>query len=67
MEQPKLLTLGDVARRKGLPEHIVKYAINSRGIKPVQRAGVIRLYSEDSLPAIESALRSTGALEEVPG
>lgn len=55
----ELLTVGDIARRLNTSVHRVSYAIETYRIAPVMRAGIIRLFSLEQLPAIESALRRT--------
>lgn len=55
----ELLTLTEIARRLNEVPHRVRYAIERYPVQPVQRAGIIRLFSEDQLPQIESALRRT--------
>jgi hypothetical protein len=56
-----LLTVGDIARETRQPLHKVRYALDSYRIEPVQRAGIIRLYSTDDLPRITSALARIAA------
>ena len=51
-----LLTVGDLAREFGVPIHKLKYAIEVYRIEPRQRAGILRLWSRDDLPAVRSAL-----------
>lgn len=52
----RLLTLGQLAQRLGVSIHRVKYAIESYRIEPVTRIGIIRVWSEDDLPRIKSAI-----------
>ena len=56
----KLLTLGEISRRLGAPRHVVDYAIQRYGIKETQRAGILRLFSEDRLESIKNAIKRTG-------
>jgi predicted transcriptional regulator len=51
-----LLTVGAIARETGQPLHRVRYALETYRIEPVQRAGILRLFSRDDLPRIKSAL-----------
>jgi hypothetical protein len=53
----RLFSPGDGAKecRVSVPQFL--YAAKTRGIKPVQRAGRIRLFSEEQLPAIRAALK----------
>ena len=39
-------TVGEIARRLGVPVHRVQYVIRSRGIRPACRAGIARVFSE---------------------
>ena len=52
----RLLTVGAIARELGQPLHRIKYCIDAYAIEPIQRAGVLRLFSRDDLPRIKSAL-----------
>ncbi|QOV91063.1 hypothetical protein [Humisphaera borealis] len=59
-----LLLLGDVRRElqadfPNVAEHVVKYAIKSRGIEPVRRFGTMRAWTRQQLPAIRRAIRQT--------
>jgi hypothetical protein len=58
MDQPnqRLLTIRDIARECGVKTHRAKYAVDQYEIEPRQRAGIIRLWSTDQLPLIQSAL-----------
>ena len=51
-----LLTVGAIARETGQPLHRVRYALESYRIEPVQRAGILRLFSRRDLPRIQSAM-----------
>lgn len=57
MSDRKYLTVRDVARALREPTHRVVYAIREYRIDPVQRAGIIRLFSSDQLPTIASAVK----------
>ena len=61
---PNLLTIRDVARACGVRVHQAKYAVAEYGIEPRQRAGIIRLWSEQDLPHIRSALARISARRE---
>jgi hypothetical protein len=52
------LTVGDVARRLGVPRVRVNYAIDKAGIRERGRAGILRLFSLDQLPVIRAALQT---------
>lgn len=65
-----LLTVGDVAKKLGLPRSRIDYAIEKAGIRERHRAGILRLFSADQLPVIEAALatvRSRGEKIETVG
>ena len=49
-------TIGDIAKDTGEPRSRVGYAIEKVGIREHARAGIIRLFSPDQIPAIEAAL-----------
>jgi hypothetical protein len=55
--QDQLVTVGDIARRLGVPTHRVQYVILARGIKPAGRAGVLRLFDAEAVERIAAALR----------
>ncbi len=42
----KALTVGEIARRLGWPNHQVEYLIRSRRIAPAFRAGNLRVFPE---------------------
>lgn len=50
------LTLGEIARLTNQPIHRIGYIVQSRNIKPSQRAGNLRLFSSDDLAMIKSEL-----------
>ena len=51
-----LLTIGQLAQQLGQPTHRVTYIINSRGIEPVRRAGVIRLFDAGVLDRVQGEM-----------
>ena len=53
-----LLTVGDVARRLGVPRARIDYALDKSGIRERSRAGILRLFGEEQLPVIEAALKT---------
>lgn len=58
----KLLTVGEIAARTGLPIHRVQYLIKSRRIEPSGRAGVLRVFDENAFHEIEREVAAaTGA------
>ena len=54
---PRLVTVGEIVRRTGLPHHKVEYLLDSRNVAPIGWAGNARVYSDDvvTLIAAESA------------
>lgn len=56
-----LLTLGQLSTRLGISTHRLKYAIDQYRIEPASRVGIIRVWSEDSIPLIKSALARIAA------
>ena len=52
----RLLTLGQLAEAVSASTHKVKYAVDQYRIKPTMRIGILRVWSEDSIPQIENAL-----------
>lgn len=53
-----VLTVPDLAQRFQQPTHRVRYAIKSRNIHPVGKAGGVNLFSENQVPAIRAAIDS---------
>lgn len=51
-----LLTIGDIARRIGVPRSRLDYAVDKAGIRERGRAGILRLFSSDQIPVMEAAL-----------
>lgn len=65
-EGPELLTIGQIRDQPGFEDFSkrqVEYAIDCARIKPVRRAGIIRLFSSHQLPAIRAAVRRTARVE----
>ena len=54
----QMLTTGEIAKKTGASRAQVDYAIEKAGISERARAGIIRLFSNDQLPAIEAAIAS---------
>jgi len=52
----RLLTLGEIAERLDISTHRLKYAIDRYKIKPTRRVGIIRVWREDDIPLIKSAI-----------
>jgi len=54
----QMVTTGQIARENGVPRARVVYAIEKIGIREHARAGIIRLFSPDQIPAIQAALKT---------
>ena len=52
-----LPTVGEIARRLGVPFHRVEYVIRSRDLRPSGWAGNARVFSEADVTHIASELR----------
>ena len=52
-----LPTVGEIARRLGVPLHRVEYVILSRNLRPSGRAGNARVFTEADVAHIASELR----------
>lgn len=50
-------TVGEIARRLGIPVHKVEYVIRARQFRPVAVAGNARVFSEADVDRIASELR----------
>lgn len=49
-------TVGEIARRHGVPVHRVEYVIRSRHIQPIGKAGNSLIYSNEAVERIASHL-----------
>jgi DNA-binding transcriptional MerR regulator len=58
---PRLLTVSELAEQLGVSTHRLKYAIEQYKIEPTRRVGIIRVWAEDKVPQIVSALASIAA------
>ena len=54
---PTALTVGEIAKRLGVPLHRVLYVVRSRDIRPASRAGNVRVFAESDLMYIGSEIR----------
>ena len=59
-------TVGEIARRLGVPVHRVEYVILTRGIEAQGRAGNARIFSAGDVKRIDAELRRIEA-ERVDG
>jgi DNA-binding transcriptional MerR regulator len=53
---PAAPTVGEIARRLGVPLHRVEYLIRARGIRPASRAGNARVFAEADIKLIAGEL-----------
>ena len=58
---PTLMTLGQLAERLDVPTYKLTYAIQQGRIKPHCRVGITRVWVEEDLPRIRSALARVAA------
>jgi len=63
MTNPVLVapTIGEIARRLGVPVHRVEYVIRTRNLRPVARAGNLRVFSEADVAYVAGELRRMDA------
>lgn len=54
-----LWTVAHIAEHLGVPRHRVEYAIDARGIRPADRAGIARVFDDRHLAQISSILART--------
>ena len=54
--EDKLRTIGQIADKLGEPPARVAYIVSKYRLKPVQRVGIIRLFSQAQLKAIKQGL-----------
>lgn len=60
-----VVTPGQIARKLGEPQHRIDYCLNSRRhIRPLRRAGIVRLYSPE---AVEQVQRELERIDEKRG
>jgi len=52
-----LLTTGNIANKLGVDRDAVNYALRRANVAPVGRAGIVRLFSEDSVEAVRKFLK----------
>ena len=53
---PAIPTIGELARRLGIPVHRVDYVIRARGIRPCGWAGNARVFSEEDVHRIAAEI-----------
>ncbi len=57
MNQPDLLTAGNIAKELKVSDGKVKKAIQELGIKPKTKKGVCNYYSKDTIARIKAAIK----------
>lgn len=62
--EPPDCTVGEIARRAGVPVHRVEYHVRARGIEPVRTASRYRLFSADVANSIAAELAKPAAQGE---
>ena len=55
----RALTVGEIARRLNCPIHRIEYLVQSRNIQPTQRAGNLRVFSQETYAFIEAELKKS--------
>jgi hypothetical protein len=59
------MTVGQLAVECGVPTWRLTYALKVVGIPPVQRVGILRVWSAEQLPAIRAAVERVAGKREV--
>lgn len=49
-------TVARIAEHLGVDRHRVEYVLDTRGIEPIGRAGIARVYSDDTVVRVASEL-----------
>ena len=57
MKQRELITMPEIARRLGVPQHRVDYYLRSRNLEPTEVIANIRLYDVDMVMRVAAALK----------
>ena len=60
----RLLTAGQIARQLNAPLHRVEYILRTREVRPIGRAGNIRVFAEADVEYIRAELRRIDAERE---
>jgi DNA-binding transcriptional MerR regulator len=58
----QMFTVGELARRAGVPVHRVTYVIETRGIAPIGRAGQARVFSQEAAEQVLEELQQINRL-----
>jgi DNA-binding transcriptional MerR regulator len=62
--QVNVPTVGEIARRLGVPLHRIEYVVRARRIAPSGRAGNARVFTEADVARIASELRRIESAKE---
>lgn len=63
-KSPDVPTVGSIACLLGVPIHRIRYIIESRGIEPSGWAGNARVFTDDDVDRIRTALEQIAAEKE---
>ncbi len=63
---PSFPTVGEIARRLGVPTHRIEYVIRARRIEPCGRAGNARVFDEPTVAVIDAELKRIEGAKETP-
>jgi hypothetical protein len=61
---PRLITIGEIARRTREDIHRIEYILRTRSIRPCGMAGNARVYSEDAIDLITTELQRIDAARD---
>lgn len=62
-----LWTVARIAEHLGVPRHRVEYVIETRGIRPIDRAGIARVFDAEHVALIASVITRIDAEREGVG
>ena len=65
MSAPTLTTIGEIARRLGVPIHRVEYVIRARRIRPSGWAGNARVFADETVDVIARELQQIDAAKGI--
>lgn len=61
---PQLRTPGVIANELNAPLSRVQYVLRKLNIKPIGRAGILRLYSQDAVAAVRAEIERMGHVQK---
>lgn len=65
--EPQLLTPGRLAEALDVPLHRVQHVLKTRDIRPIARAGTLRLYNKAAVDRVREELDAMDARRGIPG